>query len=107
MLPIEGLQKEMLNFVALECPPLMPSLRRALREYSSTADLEDILRSELQNLTAFSGAEIAAIISEREMWSLDAPLVRVAAPDTPVPYSPPLEYAFCPAQNTLSLQPFS
>lgn len=42
------------------------------------------------------GAEIAAIISEREMWSLDAPLVRVAAPDTPVPYSPPLEYAFLP-----------
>ena len=42
------------------------------------------------------GAEIAAIIAEREMWSLEAPVMRIAAPDTPVPYSPPLEYAFLP-----------
>jgi 2-oxoisovalerate dehydrogenase E1 component len=49
------------------------------------------------------GAEIAAIISEHELWSLDAPLVRVAAPDTPVPYSPPLEYAFLPrAEHIIS-----
>jgi 2-oxoisovalerate dehydrogenase E1 component len=49
------------------------------------------------------GAEIAAIISECEMWSLDAPVVRVAAPDTPVPYSPPLEYAFLPrAEHIIS-----
>jgi 2-oxoisovalerate dehydrogenase E1 component beta subunit len=42
------------------------------------------------------GAEIAAMIAERELWSLEAPVIRVAAPDTPVPYSPPLEYAFLP-----------
>ncbi|MBI2900074.1 MAG: dehydrogenase [Planctomycetes bacterium] len=42
------------------------------------------------------GAEIAAIVAERAVWDLDAPVVRVAAPDHPVPYSPPLEYAFLP-----------
>ncbi len=42
------------------------------------------------------GGEIAAIVAEREIWELDAPIVRVAAPDTPVPYSPPLEFAFLP-----------
>jgi 2-oxoisovalerate dehydrogenase E1 component beta subunit len=42
------------------------------------------------------GAEIAAIITEHELWSLEAPVTRIAAPDTPVPYSPPLEYAFLP-----------
>jgi 2-oxoisovalerate dehydrogenase E1 component len=42
------------------------------------------------------GAEIAAMAAERAIWDLDAPIVRVAAPDTSVPYSPPLEYAFLP-----------
>ncbi len=42
------------------------------------------------------GAEIAAVLSERCFEYLDAPLVRVTAPDTPVPYSPPLEDFFLP-----------
>ena len=42
------------------------------------------------------GAEIAAVLSERCFEYLDAPLVRVTAPDTPVPYSPPLEEFFLP-----------
>ena len=42
------------------------------------------------------GAEIAAVLSERCFEYLDGPLVRVTAPDTPVPYSPPLEEAFLP-----------
>ena len=42
------------------------------------------------------GAEVAALLAERAFEYLDAPVVRVAAPDTPVPYSPPLEAAFLP-----------
>ena len=37
------------------------------------------------------GGEIAATIAEEAFEWLDAPVVRVAATDTPVPYSPPLE----------------
>ncbi len=47
------------------------------------------------------GAEIAAMIAERELWSLEAPIVRIGAPDTPVPYSPPLEYSFLPRCETI------
>jgi 2-oxoisovalerate dehydrogenase E1 component beta subunit len=47
-------------------------------------------------LTGGFGAEIAATISEEAFESLDAPVRRIAAPDTPVPFSPPLEKAFIP-----------
>jgi 2-oxoisovalerate dehydrogenase E1 component beta subunit len=42
------------------------------------------------------GAEIAAVISERCFEYLDGPLIRVTAPDTPVPFSPTLEDFFLP-----------
>ena len=42
------------------------------------------------------GGELAALLSDRLFYFLDAPIRRVAAPDTPVPYSPPLEYDFLP-----------
>ena len=42
------------------------------------------------------GAEIAATIAEEAFEDLDAPLRRVTAPDTPVPFAPELEEAFLP-----------
>src|SRR5471032_149175 len=42
------------------------------------------------------GGEIAATIAEEAFEDLDAPVRRIAAPDTPVPFSPPLEKAFIP-----------
>jgi 2-oxoisovalerate dehydrogenase E1 component beta subunit len=42
------------------------------------------------------GAEIAATIAEEAFEQLDAPVKRLAGPDTPVPFSPPLEKAFIP-----------
>jgi 2-oxoisovalerate dehydrogenase E1 component beta subunit len=46
--------------------------------------------------TAGFGAEIAATIAEEAFEHLDAPPRRLAAPDTPVPFSPVLEAAFIP-----------
>ena len=42
------------------------------------------------------GAEIAAVLAERCFEHLDGPLVRVTAPDTPVPFAPGLEEFFLP-----------
>lgn len=47
-------------------------------------------------LTGGLGGELAGIIAEHAFDYLDGPLVRVAAPDTPVPFSPILEEAFLP-----------
>lgn len=50
---------------------------------------------------AGSGAEIAAQVAEDAFDYLDAPILRVAAPFCPVPFSPPLEQAFIPSEQQL------
>jgi 2-oxoisovalerate dehydrogenase E1 component beta subunit len=42
------------------------------------------------------GAEIVATIAEEAFEDLDGPVRRITAPDTPVPFSPPLEKAYIP-----------
>ena len=47
-------------------------------------------------LTGGIGAELAAILAEDLFEYLDGPITRVAAPDAPFPYAPPLEAAYLP-----------
>jgi 2-oxoisovalerate dehydrogenase E1 component beta subunit len=47
------------------------------------------------------GGEIAALISQHAFEHLDGPIVRVGAPDTPIPYSPPLEDAYRPNKDKI------
>ena len=42
------------------------------------------------------GAEVASVIAEKAFEHLDAPVLRLAPPNHPVPFSPPLEDAFLP-----------
>ena len=50
---------------------------------------------------AGSGAEIAAIVSEKAFDYLDAPILRVAAPFSPVPFSPTLEMEYLPSEEKI------
>jgi pyruvate/2-oxoglutarate/acetoin dehydrogenase E1 component len=50
---------------------------------------------------AGSGAEIAAMVAEKAFDYLDAPVVRVGAPFTPVPFSPALEQEFIPSEEKI------
>jgi 2-oxoisovalerate dehydrogenase E1 component beta subunit len=47
--------------------------------------------------TGGMAGEIAAIIAEEAFDDLDGPIVRLTAPDTPVPYAAALEDAFIPS----------
>jgi 2-oxoisovalerate dehydrogenase E1 component beta subunit len=49
------------------------------------------------NATCAAGAQVAALIVEHGFESLDGPVVRVATPDVPIPFSPPLEQAVLPS----------
>jgi pyruvate dehydrogenase E1 component beta subunit len=49
--------------------------------------------------TGGASAEIAAMIAEEALDYLDAPIKRVAEPDTPIPFSPPLEQFVLPDEE--------
>jgi 2-oxoisovalerate dehydrogenase E1 component beta subunit len=54
------------------------------------------------NITAGFGAEVAAIIAQEAFDYLDAPVMRVASLDVPVPFSPPLEMAMLPSVDKIA-----
>lgn len=51
--------------------------------------------------TAGVSAEIAAVIAEEAIDYLDAPIKRIAEPDTPIPFSPSLEQFVIPDEKTI------
>jgi pyruvate dehydrogenase E1 component beta subunit len=51
--------------------------------------------------TAGVSAEIAAVVAEEALDYLDAPVKRVAEPDTPIPFSPPLEQFVIPDEKSI------
>lgn len=53
--------------------------------------------------TAGVGAEICATLSEHAYELLDAPITRLTGLDTPVPYSPPLEKAYRPDAESITI----
>jgi pyruvate dehydrogenase E1 component beta subunit len=51
--------------------------------------------------TAGVSAEIAALVTEEAIDYLDAPVKRVTEPDTPIPFSPPLEKYVIPDEKAI------
>ena len=51
--------------------------------------------------TAGVSAEIAAVVAEEALDYLDAPIKRIAEPDTPIPFSPPLEQHVIPDEKAI------
>jgi pyruvate/2-oxoglutarate/acetoin dehydrogenase E1 component len=51
--------------------------------------------------TAGVSAEIAAVVAEKAIDYLDAPVKRVTAHDTPIPFSPPLEQFIIPSEQSI------
>jgi 2-oxoisovalerate dehydrogenase E1 component beta subunit len=90
----QKLQEDGVSVEILDLRTLTPWDKDAV--LSSVEKTSKALVLHEDTLTGGFGAEIAATISEEAFESLDAPVRRIAAPDTPVPFSPPLEKAFIP-----------
>jgi pyruvate/2-oxoglutarate/acetoin dehydrogenase E1 component len=73
---------------------LLPLDRAAV--CSSVKKTSKVLLVHEDTRTGGLAGELAATITETVFEYLDGPILRVTAPDTPIPYSPPLENAFLP-----------
>jgi 2-oxoisovalerate dehydrogenase E1 component beta subunit len=96
----EALEDEGWDAEVLDLRTLKPLDTEAILE--SARRTSKVVIAHEANLTGGIGGEIAALISEHAFEDLDGPIVRVAAPDTPVPYSPPLEDAYRPNREKIA-----
>ena len=67
----------------------------------SVARCSKVVVVDEANFTCAAGAQVAALIAERAFEHLDGPVVRVATPDVPIPFSPPLEQAVLPSVDRI------
>jgi len=93
------LSKEGIEAEVLDLRTLLPLDEAAILDSVDRTAKCLILHEDTR--TGGVGAEIAALLAEKAFERLDAPVVRVTAPDTPIPFSPPLEEAFLPNTRTL------
>ena len=63
----------------------------------SVARCSKVVIVDEANQMCAAGAQVAALIAEKGFEDLDGPVVRVATPDVPIPFSPPLEQAVLPS----------
>lgn len=56
------------------------------------------------NHTAGFGAEIAAWAAAERFWDLDAPILRIATPDVPIPAAPNLQQTLIPSVESIADQ---
>jgi pyruvate/2-oxoglutarate/acetoin dehydrogenase E1 component len=63
----------------------------------SVARCSKVVIVDEANETCAAGAQVAALIAEHAFEDLDGPVRRVASPNVPIPFSPPLEQAVLPS----------
>jgi len=94
MLSKQGISAEVVDprtLVPLDKQAIVDSVKKTGRIVIVTEDCK----------TGGVSAEIAAVVAEEAIDYLDAPVKRVAEPDTPIPFSPPLEKFVIPDENRI------
>jgi 2-oxoisovalerate dehydrogenase E1 component beta subunit len=95
----EELGKEGISIEIVDLRTLLPIDEETI--LNSARKTSKVILLHEDTLTGGLGGELSARIMEKAFEHLDGPVVRIAAPDTPVPYSPTLERAFLPNKNTI------
>jgi pyruvate/2-oxoglutarate/acetoin dehydrogenase E1 component len=88
-----GISAEVIDprtLVPLDTDPILSSVKKTAR----------LITAEDSCVTCGVGAEIVARVTERAMDSLEN-VVRIACPDIPVPFSPPLQEAYMPGKEMI------
>ncbi|MBI5673838.1 MAG: alpha-ketoacid dehydrogenase subunit beta [Nitrospirae bacterium] len=95
----QTLANEGIDLEVVDLRTLMPLDKEAI--YSSVRKTSKAILLHEDNKTGGIGAEIAAMLAEDCFDCLDGPILRIAPPDTPVPFSPPLEEFFLPKTSDI------
>ena len=90
----EMLSKEGIEVEIVDLRTLSPLDREAIAQTVRKTNKVIVLHEHSR--TGGLAGEIAAIINEEAFDDLDGPIVRIAAQDSPVPFSPPQEEYFLP-----------
>ena len=93
------LDKEGISLEIIDLRTLLPIDEQTILESVKKTSKAIVLHEA--TLTGGIGGEISARITEKAFEYLDGPVIRLTAPDTPVPYSAPLEEAFLPNAGKL------
>ena len=90
----ETLAKEGISLEVIDLRTILPLDKETI--FNSVKKTSKALILHEDTRTGGVGAEIAALLSDELFEYLDGPIVRVTAPDTPVPFAPTLEAEYLP-----------
>ena len=90
----EALEEEGIELEVIDLRSLVPLDRETILDSVRRVNKVMILHEDTR--TGGMAREISAVITEEAFEDLDGPILRITAPDTPVPFSAELEDAFIP-----------
>jgi 2-oxoisovalerate dehydrogenase E1 component beta subunit len=94
------LEKDGLSLEVVDLRSLLPYDEEAV--LASVRKCNKVILLHEDTRTGGMAGELAALIAEKAFEDLDGPIMRITAPDTPVPFAPPLEEYFLPnARNVI------
>ncbi|MFW9862666.1 MAG: alpha-ketoacid dehydrogenase subunit beta [Candidatus Thorarchaeota archaeon] len=96
----EGLAKDGISVEVIDPRTLVPLDKKTLIDSVKKTGRLVLVTEETK--TGATTAEISAMVQEEAFDWLDAPIKRVNAPDTPVPFSPTLEQYFIPDNKRIA-----
>jgi len=95
----DKLQKEGISVEVIDPRSLVPLDKQAI--INSVKKTGKLVVMDEEPKTASAAAEISAMVAEEAFDFLDAPIKRVCAPNTPIPFSPVLEKFWMPDEEDL------
>jgi pyruvate dehydrogenase E1 component beta subunit len=93
------LQEKGISVEVIDPRTLVPLDKQAIIE--SVKKTGRLIIMDEEPKTGSWAAEVSAIVAEEAFDFLDAPIKRVCAPDTPIPFSPVLEKFWMPGEDDL------
>jgi pyruvate dehydrogenase E1 component beta subunit len=95
----EEMSREGVSIEVLDPRTIRPLDKEAI--LNSVKKTGKLITADEGCVTGGFGSEVAAIVAQEAFDYLEAPIIRLGSPDTPVPFSPPLEQFYIPDEGKI------